>query len=180
LLLKVNQRSSDEGRTVKSFRLYLPEPPPIPVRVVTDYTPDELLAFRERFRPLADHYKRRCRVASFGAALFVLCLILCIILPTVLPKHLSVYFWVAGICVWLFAFLAAPLVPECPACHNKLDAAPGPFCPECGSRSVKTEGWFRLPRCESCGKSLTKGKGGRRYKIRACTHCGVRLDERGL
>ena len=111
----------------------------------------------------------------FGMAAFFAC----IILGMALPKHLFMYFWVAGICSWFFIVFAAPRTPDCPACHTKLDAGFGAFCPECSSRSLQCDRWFRSPRCDACGKSMRGGK-GRNYKIRACTHCGVMLDERGL
>jgi hypothetical protein len=40
-------------------------------------------------------------------------------------------------------------------------------------------GFLRSPHCKACGKSLRRGR-GRHYKIRACTHCGLMLDARGL
>lgn len=163
------------SHVVKSFHLYLRKPATTPVRVVTDYAPEDVAVFRERFRLMAEHYHRRSRRAMFGIGAFFLCLIL----GMTLPKHLFLYFWAGGICSWLFVVFAAPSTPDCPACHSQLDASLGAFCPECGSRSLQPGGWFRSPRCDCCRKSLRRGK-GRHFKIRACTHCGVMLDEKGF
>ncbi len=40
------------SHAVKSFHLYLREPVTAPARVVTDYRPEEVAAFREQFRPV--------------------------------------------------------------------------------------------------------------------------------
>ena len=161
---------------MKSFHLYLREPVVAsPARVVTDYAPEDLAAFRERFRPVAEHYHRRSGVAMFGMGGFFLC----IILSLAMPKHLHMYFFASAICSWVFFVIATPRTPDCPACHRKLDAGLGVFCPECGSRSLQPAGWFRSARCDFCGRSMRRDK-ARHYKIRACTHCGVMLDKRGL
>lgn len=160
---------------MKSAHLYLREPVAVPSRIATDYRPEEVAAFREQFAPVVERYHRRWRIAMFGLAAFFAF----IVIGIALPKHLFAYFWLASICSWLFIFFAAPRTPDCPACHTKLDADFGAFCPECGSRSLQRGGWFRSPRCDACGKSMRRGR-GRHYKIRACTHCGVMLDERGL
>jgi hypothetical protein len=160
---------------VKSFRIYLREAVKAPARVANDYLPEEAASFRETFRPIAERYRQRSRIAGFGMAAFFLC----IGLGFMLPKHLFMYLWLGCICSWLYMFFAAPRMPDCPACHNRLDAGFGAFCPECGSHSLQPGSWLRSPRCESCGKTMRRGK-GRHYTIRACTHCGLMLDDRGL
>ncbi|HEY3901138.1 MAG TPA: hypothetical protein VGM54_21175 [Chthoniobacter sp.] len=159
---------------MKSFRIYSREPVKAPARVASDYAPEEIGSFREKFRPIAERYRQRSRIAGFGMAAFFLC----IGLGFVVPKHLLTYLWIPAICSWLFMFFVARM-PVCPACQNRLDASFGAFCPECGSHSLQPGGWTWSPRCESCGKSMRRGK-GRRYKIRACTHCGLMLDDQGL
>lgn len=161
---------------MKSFHLYLRDPVTSPERFVTDYTPEEAAAFREQFRPLAQVYRQRSRKALYGMVPFFVCLILAI----TVQKQLAFYFFVAGMCSLFFMVFASPRTPDCPACHIKLDREFGAFCPECGSRSLQPANWFRWsPRCESCRKTMARGK-GRYYKIRACTHCGIMLDEKGL
>ena len=41
-----------------------------PARDITDYTPQDLTAFRERFRPLAQRYRERNRKVLYGIAVF--------------------------------------------------------------------------------------------------------------
>lgn len=164
-----------QPRTVKSFPQDLGEPRGAPVRVVTDYAPEEVAAFREQFKPLAEHYHQRSRLAGFGVAGFFLC----VLLGMALPKPLFIYFWMAGVASWFFIVIAMPRTPSCPACSHRLDGGFGAFCPECGGRALQAGGWLRAPRCDACGKSMRRGR-TRQYKIRACTHCGLRLDERGL
>src|SRR5262245_42006766 len=38
--------------------------------------------------------------------------------------------------------------------------------------------WLRSPACKACGHGIWRGK-VRHYKIRYCTHCGLRFDEIG-
>lgn len=67
----------------------------------------------------------------------------------------------------------------CPACRNSfIDKIDG-FCPECGSDSLEVQNWHGARHCNFCGKDLVSGK-HRNFKYRACTHCGVMLDEKGL
>ena len=73
-----------------------------PNRFVTDYTPDELAGFQKQYRPLVADYRRHSRIAGFGVAAFLLC----IILGMILPKTLFIYFWGAGICSWFFVMFA--------------------------------------------------------------------------
>ncbi len=151
----------------ESFRLDLSETVTPPARVVTDYRPEEIAAFREQFRPVAEQYHRRSRVMWFGVTAFFSCSIFGMLCGVVgLSEQLFMFCWVAGICSWFFFVFTAPRTPDCPACHTKLDAGFGRFCPECGSPSLCGGGWFSSPPCEACGKSMTRRK-GRHYKIRA-------------
>lgn len=148
-----------------------------PSRFVTDYSADEVARFQETYRPLVADYRRHARIARFGMAAFFSC----IILGMISPKTFFIYFWAAGICSWFFIVFVIKRVPPCPACHNSPEVGFGLFCPECGSRTLgPSDSWFSgAPKCRSCGKSMRSGK-SRGYKIRACTHCGLRLDDRGL
>jgi hypothetical protein len=161
---------------VISFHLFIRRQPEVaPDRVATDYTPDDAAAFREQFRPLAQNYRRRSRMTGFGMAgayLFA-------VLGVVLLPNFGIYFLFGGISSCLLIALSEPVAPHCPACHNKLDAGLGVFCPECGSQSLQPGGWFGSPRCDSCRKTLNCSR-GRSYKIRACTFCGLMLDQKGF
>jgi hypothetical protein len=167
---------ADIARIVKSFHLFIVRPPVVsPNRVATDYTPEDAAAFREQFKPLARHYRQRSRMTVFGVAgAFV-----CAVLGVVWLPHFGTYFFFGGACSCLLILLTTPVAPDCPACHNKLDAGFGMFCPECGSQTLRPGGWFGIPRCESCGKTMHGGR-GRGYKIRACTFCGLMLDHKGF
>jgi hypothetical protein len=92
-----------------------------------------------------------------------------------------------------FVFLVAVIVGDltlpkliCPQCELAADGEIIRFCSECGSDKLQKKGegkYFLLwPRCEACGKELSrKAKGNRRlYRIMFCTRCGAYLDERGL
>jgi hypothetical protein len=67
----------------------------------------------------------------------------------------------------------------CPACRHSFMDEIEECCPECGSPSVETQTWRRTKHCNFCGKDLVSGK-NRNFKYKACTHCGVLLDEKGL
>ena len=145
--------------------------------VAGDYTADQAAAFREQFKPLAAHYRSRLRRVGWGMGAAVAVFL---ILGHLLPDNLTVFCFLGGVASFLLVgVIGWPVLPPCPACHNSLDGYVGTFCPECGSPSLK-RGWLQPPKCNSCGKWMGTGRGGRSYKIRACTHCGVMLDEMGL
>lgn len=157
---------------MKSFRLYRP----IPVeRFVSDYSAEEREGFQEKFRPVADAYRRRMRKALLVLGASLICGIFSFAIPTSHPG------WgVGGImaCMLVLLFFTTARC-ECPGCHNDLARGLGAYCPECGARSLQQNKWLGTGYCLSCGKELLQGK-GHRYKVRACTHCGLFLDARGL
>jgi hypothetical protein len=160
---------------MKSFRLFSETPKP-PQRYASEFPPEELSRLRDIFRPAATRYRRYMRVAYMVIGISFAC-ILC---GTVLSKTL--FPWLGGFFFcWLTLLFVAFLspIPGCPACHNRLGEGFGAFCPECGARALQPGSWFRAPQCSSCGRAMRRGK-SRGYSIRACTHCGVMLDERGL
>jgi len=159
---------------MQSFRLYRAGAIQTPARTVSDYTPEEIAGFHIVYAGWAQDYRKRLHRAYYGIAGFFLCIVLmaCVQKP---------YFWFAGISCWLFIMVTAPTLPKCPGCLIDLGARLGAFCPECGSPSLQPGSWFRAPKCDACGKTMSKGsKGRRRYTIHACTHCGLMLDEKGL
>jgi len=143
--------------------------------VLTGCTPDVAAALREQFRPLAQRYRRRSWMTLVG----MVGAIVCTALGMVLLPNLGLYFWLGGVCSCLLIMLTGPVTPPCPACHHQLDSRFGAFCPECGSQSLRPGGWLGYPRCDSCGKTMHCGR-GRQYKIRACSFCGLWLDQKGF
>ena len=168
---------------------------PLPVAKVADeYSAEEQMRFREQFAPVAQRYRqrnRRRKVCVIGCAIwmgipayiyFATVVGLHIIPASGLPADLS-WIWFVVLLPWALASIVFQLsMPrlECPACHNLLDRRLGQYCPECSSSQLEPEHWYRAPRCNACGKRMARAKGGRCYKIRACTHCGVILDEIGF
>ncbi len=162
---------------LKSSRLFQNNPVTV-ARTASDYTPEEQARFREVFQQMAARYRQRARTAY---VIMVVCLA-ALILGFVLPGRAGG--WGGGVFVLCLIilmgcrFFSVRLV--CPGCSNDLERRGlGPYCPKCGSSSVSPGGWFQAPRCTACGKSLRRGR-YRRYQIRACTHCGLMLDERGV
>jgi hypothetical protein len=152
---------------------------PVAVRpvVATDYSGAESDAFRDQFKPLAARYRRRLRRTGWSMAGAVA---LFVALGFLLPNECTIYCFLGGVSSFLLiGVIGWPVLPPCPACHNPLDTGLGMFCPECGSPSLQPGGWFKPPKCGACGKWMNTNK-GRHYKIRNCTHCGLRLDEKGL
>ena len=142
------------------------------------FSPEEQARFREMFAPIAQQYRKGSRrayvILGVGAAI----ILTGFLLPKIYTGWVVGAFFLCWLALLIFAFTRPSL--ECPACHGVLDSRElGSFCPECGASNLKPGGWFRAPHCEVCGKSLRRGK-SRQFTIRACTHCGVILDEKGL
>jgi len=159
---------------MKSFRLYLRPPVITPVRFAGDYQTDELDRFRAEFRPVAERYRRRARISYLFIALGAACVLVGLASP-VRPD------WPVGgfVACWLaLALMAIWPAPTCPACHNGVSGDLGPYCPDCGAQAVQQGGWLRVPHCNSCKIALHWRR--RLYTIRACTHCGVPLDDKGI
>ena len=70
---------------------------------------------------------------------------------------------------------------RCPCCSKQVDHSIGLFCPCCGSKSLK-----KGPECFICTEckgqlkwEFTRGR-SRRYKLHACSVCGVWLHDEGI
>jgi len=161
---------------VKSFRLYS-ETSKTPDRYASEFPAEELSRLREAFRLLAERYRRYTRVAYSVLGVSGACILSILVLPKTFDSWFGGGFLICWLTFLSFAFLLP--VPDCPACHNRLDRGFGAFCPECGARALQSGSWFRMPHCSSCGRTMRRGK-SRGYSIRACTHCGMMLDEKGL
>ena len=162
---------------MRSFQLYPGKPLPPPRRLVTDMSPKEQADLREAFRSAALRYRRHGHVVGF----IVLGAIGVVSLGFILPRRF--FSWIMGgfITCWLAGLIAMALSPglRCPGCRRKIDDGYGQFCPECGVRALEPRGWPQVPRCSSCQRALDWHK-RRGYQIRACTHCGLWLDDKGL
>jgi len=158
------------------------------------YTAEEVTAFQQAFRPVAERY-RHCTgialiafIAGFGLLMvwtvckavgtFVLDQPFQAGLPDILALGMAGCF-IVGI---VFRRSAPGLV--CPACgadlEEDIEEAEVVYCPECGSDRIGRD-FLGRAKCEACGKTLTSGKGGgRRHRTRACHACGVMLDVTGV
>lgn len=162
---------------VKSFSFHRREPTIVPTRFASDYTEEELAALRESFRPLVGRYRRYSLV---GVAFFFLGSG-SLLMSALVEKDRSAWFVGVFVLCWLSAAAISLLVPmpSCPSCCNRLNRELGPFCPECGAKAMQPARWFGRPRCSSCAESISF-RGRSRSPVRACTHCGALLDEKGL
>ena len=101
------------------------------------------------------------------------------IIPPSLAEWAVAPFFISWVTVMLLKLTIVPSL-ECPACHRALDVRKlGDFCPECGAPNLQPGVVLSPPQCAACGKQLRRPK-GRLFKIRACTHCGLLLDDKGL
>jgi predicted RNA-binding Zn-ribbon protein involved in translation (DUF1610 family) len=164
-------------------------------KVVSDYSAEELMRFREQFAPVVQKNRQYCRKLGLRMAAFfspiLFGIFICIIGGIAMGPESDMPKWVIGCLlslglisllaiVSLVAFPLPRLHVECPSCNNPiLTRFLGHYCPECGSRQLEPGNWLRLPRCTACGKHIRFGR-GRHFTIRACTHCGVFLDEKGF
>ncbi len=172
--------------TTNLANIFVRKTPGSPARTIADYTPEEVARFRASYKPLVAEYRRHQRIAVFAVAAFLLCSLAGLLSPK--PVKLFVFigilalFLPVGTLYLLFCF-SKLREPRCPACGNPPGFPFGAFCPECGSRTLEPSPskWSGgAASCRSCGRKLSIGDGGRSYKIRACSHCGLLLDEQGL
>ena len=100
-------------------------------------------------------------------------------------KHeasIAVLAWVILVVLW--GLLSPKLT--CPVCLLNSEGPVNKFCPECGSSNIELgqmswqKFWYFPPQCHTCTKRFRRGKGGRKYSIRYCTHCGAHLDDKGV
>jgi hypothetical protein len=168
-------------KKMKSFRLYVPEAPPTPERIASDYTDEERAAFAKMFKPFLERYRKRENIAHTFFWAFGACCLLVIIIGGNKPNtSAAIWGFCAMICWALGAFFAPPL-PKCPACRNHTSEPLGEFCPECGSRSLFANQERSAAKCRPIThRTRPSTRRGRKYYIRYCTHCGLHLDEDGL
>lgn len=162
------------------MKFYLHHPVVTPQRFVTDHTTEEQIQFREAFQPLAKRYRRFNLIVGMGFVSGAICLVLAMnFKDTWFIWPLVGIFICSLLLVLCSVFVGCFRMPSCPACHNAIWETFGAYCPECGAKTLDHRTWPFSPRCLTCGQSMRRGR-RRLYKIRACTHCGVMLDEIGL
>ena len=129
------------------------------------------------FAPLAMRYRKAQRLGFTSAAgLFVGCNV---------AGAFGAPTWVIVGLAFLFAMVLCFSIfwqPDllCPRCGENVEKGFGSYCPECGVEALAPAGFVASPMCGSCGRSMYKWRGQRRWLIRACTHCGCRLDLQGV
>jgi hypothetical protein len=143
------------------------------------YTSEETDQHQQVFAPVAKLYRRHMRIMYAGVIGFM-----CWILLLILVLKPSAPGWgqiVPALICWIIAPVAFVSAPEliCPGCRKRLDKSLGRYCPECGCNRFEAGNWYR-EHCPTCGRRLSRYKGRRHYKIRACTHCGLMLDKKGV
>ena len=169
-------------RTLKSFRPYSQPPATAPAREAARYSAEDRSRRRAIFSFIATDYRRHTRIAMCGVVGGITVSIpLGVVIAMGLPESLIPWFAIPFVVCWLIVLGAMVSAPRlvCPGCCNEIEGSLGRYCPECGSQQLQPGGVFRPPRCTACGKSMRRGR-GRHYKIHACTHCGLMLDDRGL
>jgi hypothetical protein len=167
---------------MKSFRLYREPPPQRPARFAAGLSDEERTQLQCAFDPVAAKYRLQEQIARYAGLGFVGSIVVFIFFGGMLHAISADWCFVPAMICWLIAFGALATRPRltCPNCNNDMAYRFGPYCPECGDDVLAPSRWFMNTKCAACGKSLRCSKGGRRYKIRACTHCGLMVDEKGL
>jgi hypothetical protein len=151
-----------------------------------EYSSEELKQFREIFATDLKQnqaIERRCAnsililfLAGFAA---VVCSYLFSQPPTKWLFGVGIFLVAAGIISIAIAAFSLQKKLKCPACHNSFLGEIGEYCPECGSASLEPPNWLGARHCNSCRKNLLGGKNPS-FRYKACTHCGVFLDAKGL
>jgi len=150
------------------------------------YSYEELARFQKTFAEDLKQYRavdRRCAMPILAVLLAGFAALVCsFVLSQTLIKWLlgaGIFLIAAGFIVFVTAAVLIQKKLTCPACHqmflDDLDAC----CPECGSAGLEPADWSGARHCNACGKNLRGGR-NRNYRHKACTHCGVFLDEKGL
>ena len=164
---------------MKSFRFYFKPLVTVPPMLVDSYSKAERADLYKIYQArLRGHRKREKQVAGIAIAAILCALVVAF---GASPWNIVGY----GLCPVGFLALiiaACPRLPSCPSCENDVDTVVGSYCPECGKQTIHQGGLFSETECTACGPQLRFAKGGavRSYRIRVCTHCGIKLDSNGL
>ncbi len=164
---------------MKSFKIH-PSPPVVattPDQLAADLQPEERSRLSSAFGLVAGRHRRITSISGWVFTGAVVTGMTAFVVPQ------SVFVWsgigmVAGmVAAWAILVFRPRLV--CPCCANQLNDRLGPFCPECGARALQPAGWLLPRKCTECRRRMWRGK-SRIFRIRACTACGLWLDDKGL
>jgi hypothetical protein len=133
---------------------------------------------REAFRPALRRDRRLGRAVVGVGAAGVGLLVLGASMPWPATLWLMLGFLLCVVTALAVAITAGGV--KCPRCRGLPLHGLGPFCPECGAPGLSARSWLNVPHCGVCGRDMRHGRGGRKYVIRACTHCGAWLNDDGL
>jgi RNA polymerase subunit RPABC4/transcription elongation factor Spt4 len=149
-------------------------------------SPEKLKQFREIFatdlkqnQAIERRYSKFILIVFLAGFTAVVCSYLLSQPPTKWLFGAGIFLVAAGIISIAIAAFSLQKKLKCPACHNSFLGEIGEYCPECGSASLEPANWLGAWHCNSCGKNLWGGK-NRSFRYKACTHCGVFLDDKGL
>jgi hypothetical protein len=153
---------------------------------VGDCSPEELKQFREIFatdlkenQTTERRYANPILIVILAGFAAIVCSYLLFQTPAKWLLGAGIFLIAAGIISIAIAAFSLQKKLKCPACHNLFLGSIGECCPECGSASLEPGDWLGIRHCNSCGKDLRGGK-NRNFRYKACTHCGVFLDDKGL
>ena len=156
-----------------------------------NYSAEDVARFQEAFAPIAARYHRLRRVVLLagGVGLGLLFVVLfanglgMLLFDRPLFKEGVPWYVNAALLAYLTILAGAKIASprlRCPGCGGFLEIGIGRYCPECGADKLETD-LLRRPHCTQCGTTMKRGLHGFRwYRIRACTTCGLVLDNRGL
>ncbi len=159
------------------------------VRAPANYSTEEALRLLEDFSPIAAKYHQRRRIAFGAGAVGTVILVGSLLangITRLATNHALFdkapwYLSLPQLVLILGAVIGYQAMGRlrCPGCRGFLLQGIGRYCPTCGSDKLGTD-WLGRPNCNSCGSSLYRVKGNRRYIVHHCTACGLLLDTEGM
>ena len=143
------------------------------------YSEEERKSVKVAFGLLATTYRRRRKIAlyCFLSAMGALAFFGAVLVLTPTSSSWAAIPFLACIAAYVRALMKMPRL-VCPGCSHEIQLSFGPYCPDCGSRTLAPRNLFGCVRCTACGKSNLKGR--QYFTTRFCTNCGVTLDENGI
>jgi RNA polymerase subunit RPABC4/transcription elongation factor Spt4 len=154
---------------------------------VGQYSPAELEQFQKIFAADLKQYRATDRRYANPLLVVFLLGVAAVVCSYLLSSQPPIQ-WLLGVGIVLIAGVLVSVAVaasslekqlKCPVCHSLFIDDIEKYCPECGSASLGRGGAFGAIHCNSCGKKLISGK-NRNFRYKACTHCGVFLEQKGL
>jgi len=146
-----------------------------PARPASEFSESERSQLRDQFAFQLSRFRTRRGIAT--AVSLVAVLLSWFVRERSLVNQFIV--WLILFAVLCFCIGIANWLPRCPGCDHRLNGRLGTYCPNCAAAALAPN-LLHVPYCSACRTHISGGRGGRRYKIRACTNCGLMLDSRGL